>query len=150
MVLYRNTVFLPCNVYPWDHFVLLSQRGLNLLVAARRCSDLLKKRKKTDIWHHVLWGERSCLRSRHPILWLLVTLIGQHFFCLSKGFLICSRCRIPSFLSPRMCIYKIITQESRSPKQTQTLPFFFKFKFDSKLKMNLSYSLFKQKTHYSP
>jgi hypothetical protein len=149
MVLYQNNVFFPCNVYPWDHFAPLSLRGMNLLVVARSRGDLFFK-KRTYIWHLVLRGERSCLRSRHPVLWLLVTLIGQQFFCLSKSFLICSRCRIPSFLSPRKCIYKIITQESRSPKQTQTLPFFFKFKFDSKLKINLSYSLFKQKTHYSP
>jgi hypothetical protein len=36
--------------------------------------------KKTDIRHLVLWGKRSCLRSRHLVLWLLGILTGQQRF----------------------------------------------------------------------
>jgi hypothetical protein len=36
--------------------------------------------KRTDIWHLVLLGKMSCLRSRHLVLWSLGTLTGQHRF----------------------------------------------------------------------
>jgi len=36
--------------------------------------------KETDTWHLVLWGKRSCSRSRHLVLWSLGTLTGQHKF----------------------------------------------------------------------
>jgi hypothetical protein len=36
--------------------------------------------KITDIWHLVLRGKKSCLRSRHLILWSLETLTSQQRF----------------------------------------------------------------------
>jgi hypothetical protein len=36
--------------------------------------------KRTDIWHLVLRGERSCLRNHLLVLWSLETLTGQHRF----------------------------------------------------------------------
>jgi len=36
--------------------------------------------KRTDIWHLVLRGKKSCLRSRHLLLWSLETLTSQQRF----------------------------------------------------------------------
>jgi hypothetical protein len=41
---------------------------------------ILIMKKRTDIWHLVLLGKMSCLRSRHLVLWSLRTLTGQQIF----------------------------------------------------------------------
>jgi len=41
---------------------------------------LLNCGKRTNFWHLVLLGEKSCLRSRHLVLWSLETLTGQQRF----------------------------------------------------------------------
>jgi len=39
-----------------------------------------KSLERTDLWHLVLLGKKSCLRSRHLVLWSLGTLTGQQRF----------------------------------------------------------------------
>jgi hypothetical protein len=36
--------------------------------------------KRTDFWHLVLLGKKSCLRSRHLVLWSLGTLTSHQRF----------------------------------------------------------------------
>jgi hypothetical protein len=49
-------------------------------IAAALKIILLNCGKRTDFWHLVLLGEKSCLRSRHLVLWSLETLTGQQRF----------------------------------------------------------------------
>jgi hypothetical protein len=49
-------------------------------IAAALKNNLLIYGKRTDIWHLVLLGKRSSLRSRHLVLWSLGTLTGQQRF----------------------------------------------------------------------
>ena len=40
----------------------------------------LNYEKKTEFWHFVLLGKKSCLRNRHLVLWSLGTLTSQQRF----------------------------------------------------------------------
>jgi hypothetical protein len=59
---------------------LYATRVVALDIAAALKNNLLNYGKRTDFWHLVLLGKRSCLRSRHLVLWSLGTLTGQQRF----------------------------------------------------------------------
>jgi hypothetical protein len=54
--------------------------ALDIAAALKIIDHLLIYGKRTDIWHLVLLEKRSCLRSRHLVLWSLGTLTGQQRF----------------------------------------------------------------------
>jgi len=47
---------------------------------AATLKNILDCGKRIDIWHLVLLEKKSCLKSRHLVLWSLGTLTGQQRF----------------------------------------------------------------------